>query len=173
MNTCGTLCSGATNSNNCTSVSHSIPFHRFPAFCALLTSYMQTDLTFSCTCTSNNSAPALALYTQTMPTYICEQVYANCNILNAGVKAALDKCAADEKANCGHLNSTAFVETTSSSSSSSSSTPTSTSSPSGSATGAPTTTSSAGAAATMMAMGGQFGSGLLVAGAAAAFGYIL
>ncbi|OTA07752.1 HFB protein [Trichoderma parareesei] len=41
-------------------------------------------LKYDCTCASNSSAPGLQYYTQTLPTFICEQLYANCIQTNAG-----------------------------------------------------------------------------------------
>jgi hypothetical protein len=106
-----------------------------------------------------------------MPTFICEAIFKNCTLANVGVAAALAKCSADEMANCGHINPDTFVPVTSSSSSSASSTASNTASATGGST--PSSSSSAAAAATMMAMAGQYGTGLLAAGAAAAFGMLI
>jgi len=151
MNTCGTLCSGAAFPNSCDG----------------------NTLIFNCTCTANNSAPALALYTETMPTFVCEEIHDLCIKANENVAAAQAKCNADEKANCGHLDPENFTAP-SSSSSSTGSTPTSTGTGgSSTGTGISSSSSHAAAAATMVAIGGQYGSGFLIAGAAAAFGMLL
>eukprot|EP00300_Choanocystis_sp_HF-7_P022334 c21555_g1_i1.p1 GENE.c21555_g1_i1~~c21555_g1_i1.p1 ORF type:complete len:195 (+),score=31.67 c21555_g1_i1:143-727(+) len=150
LNVCGTLCSGSVASNTCD----------------------ENTLSFDCTCSANNSAPALVYYTGTMPTFICEEIFSECNKNNTGgSKAISDKCAADEKANCGHLDPTDFeaVATTTSSSASNAKT----TSAGTSATDSASTSSSSAAAATMMAAGAQYGGGLLVAGAAAAFGLLI
>jgi len=154
MNVCGTLCSGSTllpDGNTCNG----------------------TTLDFNCTCSANNSAPALVLYTGTMPTFICEQIFNNCNLANVGVAAAQAKCKSDEEANCGHFDPANFVAAVPSSSSSAASTTGTGTAGGSSATGTASSSTSAAAAATMMAMAGQYGSGLLAVGAAAAFGMML
>ena len=70
---------------------------------------LATTLEFDCLCTTNNSAPGLQYYTQTMPTFICEEEYQKCiseATNNAGAQAA---CAATEKAECGHLDPANFT----------------------------------------------------------------
>ncbi|PHH85066.1 hypothetical protein CDD83_938 [Cordyceps sp. RAO-2017] len=61
-NTCGLLCDNNTNKNSCA----------------------QEDLKFECTCASNNSAPGLQYYTQTVPTFICETLFSQCNSQQVG-----------------------------------------------------------------------------------------
>nr|CEG04387.1 unnamed protein product [Fusarium clavum] len=56
QNTCDTLCSDNTNKNNCD----------------------DNTLKWECTCSSNSSAPGLQYYTQTIPTFICNQLTADC-----------------------------------------------------------------------------------------------
>ncbi|EGR47749.1 uncharacterized protein TRIREDRAFT_22564 [Trichoderma reesei QM6a] len=61
-NTCQVLCDNNADDNDCD----------------------QATLKYDCTCASNSSAPGLQYYTQTLPTFICEQLYANCIQTNAG-----------------------------------------------------------------------------------------
>jgi len=151
LNTCGTLCSGNANPNICD----------------------ENALTFNCTCVANNSAPGLQFYTGTMPTFICELNFQRCISSTVGVAASQAKCNQDEKTNCGHLDPNKFVAVVSSSSSSASSSPTSTgASGAGTPTSAPSSTST-GAAATMLAVGGEYGAGMVAVGVAAAFGLML
>ncbi|RBR07675.1 uncharacterized protein FIESC28_10574 [Fusarium coffeatum] len=56
QNTCDTLCSDNTDKNNCD----------------------DNTLKWECTCSSNSSAPGLQYYTQTIPTFICNQLLADC-----------------------------------------------------------------------------------------------
>ncbi|KAH7197606.1 uncharacterized protein B0J16DRAFT_23561 [Fusarium flagelliforme] len=56
QNTCDTLCGDNTNKNNCD----------------------DSTLKWECTCSSNSSAPGLQYYTQTIPTFICNQLTADC-----------------------------------------------------------------------------------------------
>ncbi|RDL41898.1 uncharacterized protein BP5553_01877 [Venustampulla echinocandica] len=126
-------------------------------------------LKFKCTC-KNGSAPGLQYYTSTMPTFICEQVHENCIVAGQNNAAAQKLCNDAEKSNCGKLDPSKFTEPAS----------TSSSSPSATATGAGTSASDAApsstskaAAATMAVMAREYGTGLLAAGAAAAFGLML
>jgi hypothetical protein len=125
-NTCGVLCSGTTNVNTCD----------------------DGTLDCACICESNNSAPGLQYYEQTMPTFICEQNFKICNLdaLNQTDSAAAQAaCAATEQADCGHLdpaNFTALAVTTSSISSVSSSSSSSPSTSSPSRTGSSSTPNS-------------------------------
>ncbi|KAE9376479.1 hypothetical protein N431DRAFT_181342 [Stipitochalara longipes BDJ] len=97
FNTCKALCS-TTNSNSCDA----------------------NTLNFTCTCASNNSAPGLQYYMQTMPTFICEENFKLCNAaaINAvNSSAAQAACVATEQNDCGHIdpaNFTAAAATTSS-----------------------------------------------------------
>ncbi|RFU30014.1 hypothetical protein B7463_g6302, partial [Scytalidium lignicola] len=100
INTCGTLCSGATTNNDCDT----------------------NTLTFNCTCAANNSAPGLQYYTQTMPTFICEQIFQNCIVAGENDAAAQRLCTQNEAKNCGHLNPENFTAVPSSSSAAPSST---------------------------------------------------
>ncbi|KAH8594352.1 hypothetical protein B0O99DRAFT_514279 [Bisporella sp. PMI_857] len=153
QNTCGTLCSGAADPNTCD----------------------ENTLTFNCTCTANNSSPGLIYYKQTLPTFICQQIYEVCIKNGENVAAAQKKCTDDRDKNCGTLDPEKFVASSSSSSGSASatSTPTGTAGSAGSVTTTASSSSSTGAAATMMAVAGSYGSGMLAAGVVAAFGLVL
>ncbi|KAE8450247.1 hypothetical protein EG329_006675 [Mollisiaceae sp. DMI_Dod_QoI] len=97
INTCGILCSDSVNSNACDA----------------------DTLTYDCTCTSNNSSPDLAAYSQTLPTFICEQLYSNC-ISTAGNNASAQAaCQANIEDDCGKLDPADFAASQPSSSSSS------------------------------------------------------
>jgi len=136
-----------------------------------------TALTYNCTCAANNSSPGLKYYTTSLVSYECEENFNRCITANVGVQAAQAKCTSDEMANCGHLDATKFVPPSASESSSSASTsPTGTAGSggaSGTGTTAASTSSSSGAAATMLALGGEYGTGIVAAGVAAAFGLML
>ncbi|ESZ95489.1 hypothetical protein SBOR_4143 [Sclerotinia borealis F-4128] len=97
ITTCGTLCAGNYDANNCDTVT----------------------LCYECTCSASSSSPALQYYTQTMPTFLCEQLYDNCIFAGENDAAAQKKCQDAEKVNCGHLNPDSIGVSTSSSSSSS------------------------------------------------------
>ncbi|KUJ11681.1 uncharacterized protein LY89DRAFT_229665 [Mollisia scopiformis] len=87
INTCGVLCSGDANTNTCDT----------------------TTLDYGCTCASNSSAPGLLYYTETIPTYCCEQNYANCISAASGDASAQATCQQNEKTNCGHLDPANFT----------------------------------------------------------------
>ncbi|PQE28999.1 pci domain-containing protein [Rutstroemia sp. NJR-2017a BBW] len=53
-----------------------------------------------CIC-SNLSIPALSSYTNTLPTFLCEQHYANCILANQNDAAAQRACSNYERQNCG------------------------------------------------------------------------
>ncbi|CAL3963934.1 hypothetical protein PZA11_001417 [Diplocarpon coronariae] len=151
-NVCGTLCSGELNANDCD----------------------PSDLSYECTCQANNSAPGLAYYTGTMPSFICQQVFQNCIAAGENDATAQAVCTKNEAANCGHLDADNFTAPATTSSSASSS-PTGTRTNTQAATGtAATTSSSSAAAATLLPyLGHNFGAGAVALGAAAAFGYVL
>jgi hypothetical protein len=132
---------------------------------------LQTSLNYTCTC-SNGTAPGLIYYKQTLPTFICQEIYDECIAAGANNAAAQKTCENNRMANCGTLDPTTYTAPVSSSSSSASATPTPTSDGGASQT-AVTTSSSKAAAATMAVVAAEYGSGLLVAGAAAAFGLLL
>jgi hypothetical protein len=109
-----------------------------------------------------------------MPTFICEQTFANCNkdaVNETDSAAAQAQCAATEKADCGHLDPTNFTAAASSSASSTAaSTPTGTGS---AAAGNSATSSSSKAAAATMAAMRNFGTGAFAVGAGVVFGALL
>ncbi|PQE25854.1 pci domain-containing protein [Rutstroemia sp. NJR-2017a BBW] len=150
--TCGTLCDGEYDANTCDT----------------------TTLNYTCTCSSNGSAPGLQYYTQTMPTFICEQVYQNCIIAGQNDAAAQKVCNTNEKANCGQLNPDKYTApaTTSASSSSASATATSSGTASSVSSSAAAATSSS-AAAVSLNIGREYGTGIFVAGVGAVFGLML
>lgn len=79
-NTCGTLCDGNPQDNNC-----------------------QVDtLTYSCLC-QNGSAPGLQYYTQTMDTFICQQAFTDCNNANVGNRNGQENCTTSIQDKCGKL----------------------------------------------------------------------
>ncbi|RQM08314.1 hypothetical protein DH86_00003797 [Scytalidium sp. 3C] len=119
INTCGALCGGDVNLNTCS-----------------------TDtLAYNCTCASNNSAPGLQYYQQTMPTFICEKIFQNCIVAGENDAAAQQLCKQNEANNCGHL-SPPNGTTPSSTSAAPSSAPASSASAAATATGSASGTSS-------------------------------
>jgi len=149
--TCGTLCDGNPDSNTC-----------------------DTDtLNYTYTCSSNGSAPGLQYYIQTMPTFICEQIYQNCIVAGQNNATAQEICTENEKSNCGHLNPDNYTApaTTSASSTSASATATSGTASSVSASASAATSSSA--AAISLNIGREYGTGLFVAGVGAVFGLMI
>ncbi|KAH7133614.1 hypothetical protein EDB81DRAFT_108182 [Dactylonectria macrodidyma] len=69
-NTCELLCDNNTGDNSCT----------------------QSDLSWECTCASNSSTPGLQYYTQTVPTFICEELYSQCIASNTGSASSQREC---------------------------------------------------------------------------------
>jgi len=103
-----------------------------------------------------------------MPSFICQQIYQDCIRAGQNNQAAQRVCTQNRDNNCGTIDPTNFTGTsTSSSLSGAAATATQTSS-----TAASTSTSKA-AAATMAAIGRDFGSGIVAAGVAAAFGLMI
>ncbi|KAI9051123.1 hypothetical protein LZ554_005226 [Drepanopeziza brunnea f. sp. 'monogermtubi'] len=150
INVCGTLCSGEINSNECDA----------------------PTLVYNCTCASNNSAPGLAYYTGTLPTFVCNQVFENCIAAGENDQAAQAVCTKNKDANCGTLDPDNFTAPADTSSSISPSSTPSTNSPSAAAgTASPTSTPNAAGAISMP--GQNIGLGAIVLAAGAAFGYIL
>ncbi|KAI5466706.1 hypothetical protein BGZ63DRAFT_5584 [Mariannaea sp. PMI_226] len=137
-NTCTTLCDNETNKNSCT----------------------QSTLAWDCTCSSNSSAPGLQYYVQTMPTFICEELYSECITQNTGSASGQKECTKNIKDLCGSLKpSSASKDDDSSTTDSSSETDTATAtasatkSDSSAAKSTVTSTSSDGFAAPTMAPG--------------------
>ncbi|UNI15037.1 hypothetical protein JDV02_001609 [Purpureocillium takamizusanense] len=135
-NTCNLLCNNDTDKNNCA----------------------QEDLKYECTCASNSSAPGLQFYTQTMPTFICDALYGQCNQQNAGNADGQKACTSNIKDLCGKL---APPKAPVSDESSSSASPSGTTSPTGSGSASATgskatgTSTSTGLAAPTMAPAGN------------------
>ncbi|KAK0618100.1 hypothetical protein B0T17DRAFT_323612 [Bombardia bombarda] len=125
FNTCDILCAHDAATNDCDEIT----------------------LKFACACASNNSAPGLEYYTQTIPTFVCLQAYSDCIAANPTSAQAQRNCASTIKDKCGALDPAKADASTSSSSSSSASAPTGTTSQGSSPTQAATTSTSAAAAA--------------------------
>lgn len=80
-NSCTSLCDDSTDENSCT----------------------QTTLAWECVCSSNHSAPAVQYYTQTVPTFICEELYSDCIAENTGSASGQKECKSNIKELCGTL----------------------------------------------------------------------
>ena len=146
INTCGTLCAGDYDANTCN----------------------PDTLTYNCICSSNGSAPGLQYYTQSMPTYICEQVFANCIAAGENDAAAQKVCRENEAKNCGKLDPDKYVAGSSASASSSDAPPTPTA-PTSPTTATPSAAASS-AAASALNIGREYGVALLAAGISGIFG---
>ncbi|KND90150.1 hypothetical protein TOPH_05131 [Tolypocladium ophioglossoides CBS 100239] len=145
-NTCGLLCGLNTKKNSCALV----------------------DLSFQCTCTSNNSMPGLQYYTQTMPSFICETLFSQCNTQQVGNADGQKACTDNIQKLCGQ-NASPKAPVSDGGDGDSSSTPSGTPKPTSSNTGSgssATSTTSKGLAAPTMVPGGNG------AAAAAAIGFL-
>ncbi|POR35447.1 Uncharacterized protein TPAR_04352 [Tolypocladium paradoxum] len=145
-NTCGLLCALNTNKNSC----------------------KLEDLSYQCTCTSNNSMPGLAYYTQTLPTFICQTLFSQCNTQNVGNADGQKACTVNIQNLCGKNDPPKAPVSgggDGDSSSTASGTAKPTSSQTGSGSSAASTTSKGLAAPTMMPAGHG-------AAAAAAIGFL-
>lgn len=80
LNTCPILCDNDYTSNTCDT----------------------TTLAYNCTC-SNGSAPGLQYYTETMPTFICQEAYSLCISANANNATGQEACTDDIEDQCGTL----------------------------------------------------------------------
>ncbi|UPK97981.1 hypothetical protein LCI18_008916 [Fusarium solani-melongenae] len=78
QDTCDTLCKDDTEANDCT---------------------VET-LKWECACSSNSSTPGLQYYTQTMPTFICQELFAQCISQNAGSQSGQRDCKQKIQALC-------------------------------------------------------------------------
>ncbi|KAF5622040.1 PCI domain protein [Fusarium tjaetaba] len=78
QNTCDALCKDDTNENKCT----------------------ENDLKWECTCSSNSSTPGLQYYTQTMPTFICEELFSQCISQNTGSQSGQKECTSKIEDKC-------------------------------------------------------------------------
>jgi hypothetical protein len=59
----------------------------------------QDTLNWECTCSSNSSAPGLQYYTQTMPTFICESLFAQC-ISQTNTQKGSEECKSKIQSKC-------------------------------------------------------------------------
>ncbi|KAH7270285.1 uncharacterized protein BKA55DRAFT_683346 [Fusarium redolens] len=82
QNTCDALCNDDTNSNKCT----------------------ENDLKWECTCSSNSSTPGLQYYTQTMPTFICQELFSQCISQNTGSQSGQRECTSKIDDKCAKQN---------------------------------------------------------------------
>ncbi|KAL6906781.1 hypothetical protein GGI43DRAFT_239966 [Trichoderma evansii] len=158
-NTCQLLCDNNADQNDCN----------------------QAQLTFDCTCESNNSAPGLQYYTQTLPTFICQQLFSNCIQANAGNADGQDQCKSNIQKLCATHNpptaaevssldaSTAAATQTDSTTSAASHAATTTAADKSASSSAQSTTSKALAAATL----GPVGAGAFALAAAGLAAYAL
>ncbi|KAM0459125.1 hypothetical protein ACHAO4_002517 [Trichoderma viride] len=157
-NTCQVLCDNNTDQNDCN----------------------QAQLTFDCTCASNSSAPGLQFYTQTLPTFICQQLFSSCIQTNAGNADGQDECKSKIQKLCATQNppsiaevskeadaSTAAATDAATTASTSSAGHASTTSADKSASSSASSTSSKGAAAATMAPAGAGVFAMAAAGLAA------
>lgn len=78
QDTCDTLCKDDTEENDCTA----------------------ETLKWECACSSNSSTPGLQYYTQTMPTFICQELFAQCISQNAGSQSGQRDCKSKIQALC-------------------------------------------------------------------------
>merc|ERR1712000_690071 len=80
-NSCDTLCDDDASTNDCD----------------------YTDLSYDCKCASNDSAPGLQYYRPTMPSYICEALFGQCNVQYANDADAQQGCADNIQSLCGTI----------------------------------------------------------------------
>ena len=64
---------------------------------------LQSDLSYDCKCSDNSSAPGLEYYKQTMPTFICNELFSQCNAQNVGDSRGQDECETEIRDQCGTL----------------------------------------------------------------------
>lgn len=137
QNTCDTLCKDDTIKNNCN----------------------DDTLNWECTCSSNSSAPGLQYYTQTMPTFICQELFGQC-IKQTNTQKGSEECKSNIESKCAEQNPPKNLASDDDDDTSSSATDTATASAtqtssdaSGTAEAVSTTTSDAFAAPTMAPAG--------------------
>lgn len=82
QNTCETLCGDETNLNECD----------------------DEKLTWECTCASNNSAPGLQYYTETLPTFICDSLFGQCITQHQDDAVGQSECTKNIKSQCAEQN---------------------------------------------------------------------
>ncbi|KAJ6445726.1 chromatin structure-remodeling complex protein RSC7 [Purpureocillium lavendulum] len=146
-NTCNLLCNKDTDKNSCA----------------------QEDLQYECTCASNSSMPGLQYYTQTLPTFICETLFGQCNVQNAGNADGQKACKTNIKDLCGKNDPPKAPVADSSSSASGSASPTASGSASATGTKGSTTSTSTGLAAPTMAPVGNGAAAVAAVGLLAYF----
>lgn len=153
-NTCQVLCDNNTDQNDCN----------------------QAQLTYDCTCASNNSAPGLQYYTQTLPTFICQQLFSSCIQSNAGNADGQDECKSNIQKLCATQNPPTIAEISKQADASTAAATTAATSSAGhasttsaeqSASSSASSTSSKGAAAATMAPAGAGVFAMAAAGLAA------
>jgi len=145
MNTCPLLCAdGQTTANTCDS----------------------NALTYSCICASGNT-PNISAYGQTLPSLECDNWVGQC--VNASPNNAVGQAFCHSFA-CGSMNASAGQ---SSGAGAGPSTTGSAASSGPSATSSSATSSSSKAAATAIALGREYGTGAMLVGMAAIFGFAL
>lgn len=62
------------------------------------------DLSYKCTCSSNNSAPGLQYYDQTMPTFICKALFSQCIEQHVSDADGQKACTTNINDLCGEIN---------------------------------------------------------------------
>jgi hypothetical protein len=122
-------------------------------------------LTYNCTC-ADGTVPNLLLYANTLPTYLCQQELADCIVAYEGSQSGQAGCRTTYK--CSNTTApTAGAVTTTASSTGAGST----------ATGSATTTASASATSATkgaaIMLGAQYGTGIVAAGIALAFSFLV
>ncbi|KAF7540914.1 hypothetical protein G7Z17_g12096 [Cylindrodendrum hubeiense] len=130
-NTCSLLCDNDTEENGCT----------------------QGDLSWECTCSSNSSAPGLQYYTQTVPTFICQELYSQCITTNAGDSTLQEECVTNIQDLCATQNPPDADDSSSSTTETATATATKSSSTAEATEDSVTSTSSDGFAPTMAPAG--------------------
>jgi len=146
---CSTLCGGATSANTCNT----------------------TDLSFSCLCQANNSAPGLDFYLNTIPSNECQSAFTTCIDDHPNDKTGQNLCTTDIQDTCGSLQSINMTFGSGSSTTASSSG--ATASPTTSGGSSSTSSSTATNAAALIGVGKDYSVGVVAAGIMAAFGFML
>ena len=128
--------------------------------------HLQTDLSWKCTCSSNSSAPGLQYYTQTVPTFICNELYSQCITANVNSQRGQDSCTENIHDLCGTINPPKSAITDGDSTTTGTDTATATATESGSGSSATadsvTSTSSDGLAAPTMVPAGKGAAALAI-----------
>ena len=126
-----------------------------------MTKPLQSDLTYSCICSSNQSAPALQYYAGSLINFMCHRAAGDCNATHAGDLAGQKQC--NNQFVCSDIKAEAqAVSSSSASASVASATSSSTSNPS------PSATKSA-----ALKIGQDYGIGILAVAILGTFGFAL